>query len=398
MSIASNVHAFDKRLLARMIGALGEDKIIGRIALELGQVFSELLPDMLEAETGCDITIGYAGFRTGLRNEVIADLGDGAVLGDVSLRNWCTDFQIGCDSPVLIALGRSRARSRADEHRGAAAAASLENRDRCRRAGCSTKVAEVLRTAVDAPGGFEPVVGRPYNSPERPKPDPPRSRMSMAAAIDMDHWPWASAFHFLRDRSAKRGFSKTEIASVRGAGENQNAKSEWAEQLEEQVRRSAVTLEARIRLESLTLNTISRLQPGDVIPFHDGSEVRVDVNANGRDLYVCEFGRSGSKYTVRVRDTHGSRTGHPSPHHELISLVGRMPEARFNWKYSRTWHQRKQHPPAEPAAFTADVELDQAIDRPARRSQEGRRNERLRRRLRRRAARFAGGFRQRLWG
>lgn len=43
-----------------------------------------------------------------------------------------------------------------------------------------------------------------------------------------------------------------------------------------------------------------------MIPFHDGSEVRVDVNANGRDLYVCEFGRSGSKYTVRVRDTHGS--------------------------------------------------------------------------------------------
>ncbi|WP_026613230.1 FliM/FliN family flagellar motor switch protein [Ensifer aridi] len=303
MSIASNVHAFDKRLLARMIGALGEDKIIGRIALELGQVFSELLPDMLEAETGCDITIGYAGFRTGLRNEVIADLGDGAVLGDVSLRNWCTDFQIGCDSPVLIALVEAvlGAEPTSIEEPLPRPLSKIEID-----VGVPVfhKVAEVLRTAVDAPGGFEPVVGRPYNSPERPKPDPTIEDV-YAAAIDMTIGlgPVLSTFSVIVPQSV---LLKTEIASVRGAGENQNAKSEWAEQLEEQVRRSAVTLEARIRLESLTLTTISRLQPGDVIPFHDGSEVRVDVNANGRDLYVCEFGRSGSKYTVRVRDTHGS--------------------------------------------------------------------------------------------
>ena len=99
---------------------------------------------------------------------------------------------------------------------------------------------------------------------------------------------------------------KTRIVSPDRAGGNQKMKTEWTEHLEEQVRRSAVTLEARIRLESLTLNTISRLQPGDVIPFHDGQDVRVEVNANGRDLYVCEFGRAGSKYTVRIKDTHGS--------------------------------------------------------------------------------------------
>ena len=83
-------------------------------------------------------------------------------------------------------------------------------------------------------------------------------------------------------------------------------RAEWSEQLGEQVRRSKVTLEARIRLESQTLDTVSRLQAGDIIPFNEAADVRVEVNANGRKLYVCEFGRSGARYTVRVKDTYGS--------------------------------------------------------------------------------------------
>ncbi|HVK92649.1 MAG TPA: FliM/FliN family flagellar motor switch protein, partial [Mycoplana sp.] len=79
-----------------------------------------------------------------------------------------------------------------------------------------------------------------------------------------------------------------------------------SEQMSEQVKRSKVTLEARIRLERQTLDTIARLQAGDVIPFHDSGDVRVDVSANGSKLYVCEFGRSGARYTVRVKDTYGS--------------------------------------------------------------------------------------------
>jgi flagellar motor switch protein FliM len=83
----------------------------------------------------------------------------------------------------------------------------------------------------------------------------------------------------------------------------QAAKSDaWSEQLSEQVRRSKVTLEARIKLQSLTLATISRLAVGDVIPFKDSQDVHVEVSANGKELYVCEFGRSGENYTVRVKD------------------------------------------------------------------------------------------------
>jgi flagellar motor switch protein FliM len=80
------------------------------------------------------------------------------------------------------------------------------------------------------------------------------------------------------------------------------SRKEWQEQIAEQVRRSQVTLEARVRLESLTLATVSRLIAGDVIAFRDKGDVMVDVSANGKDLYRCEFGRAGDRYTVRVKD------------------------------------------------------------------------------------------------
>ncbi len=96
-------------------------------------------------------------------------------------------------------------------------------------------------------------------------------------------------------------FLKTEISAPQA--KNQSAKSqEWTDKIGEQVRRSQVTLEARIRLQSLTLDTISRLAEGDVIPFMDSEDVRVEVSANSKDLYICEFGRSGENYTVRVKD------------------------------------------------------------------------------------------------
>jgi flagellar motor switch protein FliM len=45
---------------------------------------------------------------------------------------------------------------------------------------------------------------------------------------------------------------------------------------------------------------------GDVIPFRDHGDVRVEVSANSKELYVCEFGRSGENYMVRVKDTMNS--------------------------------------------------------------------------------------------
>ena len=99
----NNVYTFDRKLLARMTGALGDNKTIGKLCSDLGHVFAEFLPDIFQNETGLDIDIGYAGFDTGLKSELIANLGNGVALCDTSLRNWCPDFVI-----TATALSSSR--------------------------------------------------------------------------------------------------------------------------------------------------------------------------------------------------------------------------------------------------------------------------------------------------
>ena len=301
----NNVYTFDRKLLARMTGALGDTKTIGKLCGELGQVFSEFLPDIFHNETGLDIEIGYAGFDTGLKSELIARLGNGVALCDTSLRNWCPDFTISCDSPVIITL--------MEVLLGAPPTAIEEPKPRTLsdiELDVATmvfeKIAEVLKSAVNAPGGFEPTLGRPYNATERPAADPDVADVYAACVnVTVGLGPVLSTFSIVLPQQA---LLKTTIVFPKGVGQARKAKTEWGEQLEQQVRRSAVNLEARIKLESLTLKTISRLQPGDVIPFQDARDVRVEVNANGRELYLCEFGRSGAKYTVRIKDTHGSES------------------------------------------------------------------------------------------
>ncbi len=293
---------FDERLLARMVGALGDDDIIEKIAADFGIAFSEFLPDMLQSETGLDLKIAYAGCSTGLRDALIADLGGGVAIADASLRNWSSDFQIACESPVIITM--MEALLGADPKR--------IPEPRARRLSAIEldiatmvfdKIGAVLRTAANAQGSFDTFVGRPYNVEERkPReegtPDPFAAIIRMTVGIGAT----LSVFSII---VSQQTLLKTQVVVPKSVQARKGGNA-WTERLEEQVRRSAVTLEARISLESLSLDTISRLQPGDIIPFRDAQDVRVDVNANGRDLYVCEFGRAGVRYTVRVKDTHGS--------------------------------------------------------------------------------------------
>ncbi len=304
-ALENNVYTFDRKLLARMTGALGDNKTIGKLCADLGQVFTEFLPDIFQNETGLDIEIAYGGFDTGLKSELIARLGNGVALCDTTLRNWCPDFIISCDSPVIITL--------MEVLLGAPPTGIEEPKPR----NLSTieldvatmvfeKIAEVLKSAVNAPGGFEPTLSRPYNASQRPAADPEATDPYAACInVTMGLGLVLSTFSIIVPQQI---LLKTNIVFPKGVGQARKAKTAWGEQLEQQVRRSTVTLEARVNLQSLTLDTISRLQPGDVIPFQDARDVRVEVNANGRDMYICEFGRSGTKYTVRIKDTQGSES------------------------------------------------------------------------------------------
>ncbi|GEO83453.1 flagellar motor switch protein FliM [Ciceribacter naphthalenivorans] len=291
--------AMDRALLARLTGALGDKATIAKLCSDFCDLYTEFLPDIFHSETGLTIEVAYSGHETGLMSELVAGLGDNVVLADTQLRNWSPHFILACDNSFVITLMENLLGALPETieepiHR------PLSRIELDLSSMVFDKIANVLRSGVNAAGGFEPLIEKPHNAEDRGKPETDHVD-EFAAAIKMriDLGTVSSEFYLIVPQKA---LLKTVVTVPRSKNQMSRNKKEWAEQIAEQVRRSQITLEARVRLQTLTLNTISRLVAGDVIPFRDKSDVMVDVSANGKDMYRCEFGRAGEHYTVRVKD------------------------------------------------------------------------------------------------
>ena len=299
----AQVPAIDPRIFSLLTGELGSKQAVSKICSEFGQVLTSFLPDVVESETQLKLGFFYEGFEVGYKNDLIADLDDYMILVDVSLKNWCSDFTIACSSSVIMAMveclmGGDPASIVEPEARPASMI-ELEMAPMI-----TDKIASVVKSAVSAPGNFEPQLSKPYNAGKRPK--PADDYIDMHAALirmKVEFGSLVTQFSvIIPQKTVLKTVVKAPAASTAAA---KNAAG-WAELLQEQIRRSDVRVEARIHLTPLKLGTISKLQAGDVIPFLEKGDVRVQVSANGRDLYSCEFGRAGDQYTVRVKDTAGS--------------------------------------------------------------------------------------------
>jgi flagellar motor switch protein FliM len=288
----------DPLLLAKLTGGLGDQATVAKRCAAVGHIFSEFLPDVIRAETGLDVSVAYVGCETGLMEDIIADLGENFALVRGSLRNWSPTFVLGCCSGVVLTLM---------EHLLGAMPETIKQPvlrplsviELDLSVMVFDKLANVLRSGVNAAGGFEPLLEQPHNIESRPRqPDDHVDEFAAAIKIAMTIGMATSELVIVVPQKV---LLKTDISLPKAKALTSKSDA-WSDQLSEQVRRSQVTLDARIKLESLTLATVSRLAVGDVIPFHDSKDVHVEVSANGKDLYVCEFGRSGENYTVRVKD------------------------------------------------------------------------------------------------
>ncbi len=289
----------DLALLAKLTGGLGDKRTVERISSEFAQLYMEFLPDVFHSETGIRIDCSFVSCTSGLMNDLVADLGDGFVLSDGALRNWCPNFVLACGNGFIIALMELML--------GAAADTVIQPIERPLSdieldlaVMVFERMANVLRSGVNAPGGFEASLERPHNAEDRPKPDDlARPEFGVAIRMTLGFGSITSEFALV---IPQRAFLKTKVTAPKATSQASKVKQEWTDRMNDQVRRSHVTLEARIRLEKLTLGVISRLARGDVIAFQDKQDVHVQVSANGKDMYSCEFGRSGERYTVRVKD------------------------------------------------------------------------------------------------
>jgi len=289
----------DRALLAKLTGGLGDTKTLQRLCADFGQLYVEFLPDVFHSETGLTMQVHYNGHESGLMTDLIADLGDNVSFADGQLRNWSPNFVLACGNSFVITLMENLLGA-LPETIQEPIERPLSQIELDLAIMVYDKIANVLRSGVNAAGGFEPLLEKAHNAEDRPKPDEDHvDEYAVTVKLGITLGTVTSEFYLIIPQKA---LLKTVVTMPKSKNQIGKAKKEWQEQIAEQVRRSQVTLEARIRLDSLTLATVSRLVVGDVIPFRDKGDVMVDVSANGKNLYRCEFGRAGDSYTVRVKD------------------------------------------------------------------------------------------------
>jgi flagellar motor switch protein FliM len=77
--------------------------------------------------------------------------------------------------------------------------------------------------------------------------------------------------------------------------------TEWRDRFSEEVMRSTVTLEATMPLGRLTLGDLEGFEKGQIIELEETAQAQARLSARGKTLFVCEFGKLGQNYTVRIR-------------------------------------------------------------------------------------------------
>jgi flagellar motor switch protein FliM len=297
----SNVTAMDPALLAKLTGGLGDSKKVAKIGADIGQIYSNFLPDIFHSETGIAIEVDYLGCESGLMTDLIRKLGKDFAVADCSLRNWCPNFMLATGTAFVMAL-MERMLGAAPDTIMDPEIRSLSQIELDLAALVMGRIGDVLRSAVNAPGGFEATIDQPFNGNGKSAfEEAIAAQFGMLIRLRIDIGKVSSEFALV---IPQRTLLKTTIVAPKPSAQAMKKQEEWMEMISEQVKRSQVTLEAKIRLQSLTLKTISRLVEGDVIPFRDirQDDICVEVSANGANMYNCEFGRAGDRYTVRVKN------------------------------------------------------------------------------------------------
>ncbi len=80
--------------------------------------------------------------------------------------------------------------------------------------------------------------------------------------------------------------------------------SRWQAHFSEEVKRSTISLEATMPLARLTLGQLAGWRVGDVIELGDMAQTQARLSTRDRTLFVCEFGKLGHNYTVRIKRPH----------------------------------------------------------------------------------------------
>lgn len=291
----------DAELLAKLTGGLGDRKTVVKIAGELAQVYRDQMPDMFKNDAGSSLEVDYLNCESGLMVDLVQNLGKEFAISDCALKNWAPHFMLAIGNTFIMALmermlGASPDTVMEPEHR------ALSDIELDLSNVVLGKLGGILKAAINAEGNHDITMERPYNSDGKtPLEEELAGTFGLLVRLNITLGKVTSEFCMILPQ---RALLRTKLVKPKPSAQALKKQEEWMEMISEQVKRSQVTLQARIRLQQLPLRTISKLVAGDVIPFRDIGQdnVCVEVSANGANMYNCEFGRAGDRYTVRVKN------------------------------------------------------------------------------------------------
>ena len=90
-------------------------------------------------------------------------------------------------------------------------------------------------------------------------------------------------------------------AGAGGGSHKAGPAAQWRQRFSDEVMRSGVELQATMPLARMTLGQIAGLRAGQVIEFEGEAQSQAKLSVRQKPLFVCEFGKLGQNYTVRIR-------------------------------------------------------------------------------------------------
>jgi len=90
-------------------------------------------------------------------------------------------------------------------------------------------------------------------------------------------------------------------AGAGGGSHKAGPAAQWRQRFSDEVMRSGVELQATMPLARMTLGQIAGLRAGQVVEFEGEAQSQAKLSVRQKPLFVCEFGKLGQNYTVRIR-------------------------------------------------------------------------------------------------
>ena len=293
------IKSLDAALLQRMTGQSGDRETLETQCLMLAEMTGLSLALNAGKAIGEPVDVEFDSFNAGPRSQLLAEFDVNSVVCPAYIDGWCDDITLAANTVFVIAVMECMLGGAIPEGKKLKPRA-LSDIELDVSSILFAQFAESLKSAIADPQPKAATAGQATQEqpePEEGTEDTPCVMLTFQLRLGSVEAPFLVVL-------PQRPLLKSRIAEREDGKPAKPERPSWARQLTTQVSHSHVLLEARISLSELTLGEVARLETGDVLPFDDEGGVRTLLSAGGKELFWCEFGKAGNRYTVRVQEPH----------------------------------------------------------------------------------------------